>query len=74
MKCFFYKSNLIIENNISGKKHVSKATLHLDVTDPHNAEEFIQGYCDHNTAQKMKFSIQDFSTKGDQIRSFLRMW
>ena len=26
------------------------------------------------TAQKMKFSIQDFFSKCDQIRSFLRIW
>ena len=26
------------------------------------------------TAQKMKFSIQDFFRKCDQIRSFLRIW
>ena len=27
-----------------------------------------------NTAQKMKFSIKDFFSKCDQIRSFLRIW
>ena len=27
-----------------------------------------------NTAQKMKFSITDFFSKCDQIRSFLRIW
>ena len=27
-----------------------------------------------NTAQKMKFSIKDFCSKCDQIRSFLRIW
>ena len=27
-----------------------------------------------NTAQKMKFSIKDFFSKSDQIRSFLRIW
>ena len=27
-----------------------------------------------NTAQKIKFSIQDFFSKCDQIRSFLRIW
>ena len=26
------------------------------------------------TAQQMKFSIKDFSSKCDQIRSFLRIW
>ena len=26
------------------------------------------------TAQKMKFSIKDFFSKYDQIRSFLRIW
>ena len=26
------------------------------------------------TAQKMKFSIKDFSSKGDQIRRKLRIW
>ena len=30
--------------------------------------------CSINTAQKMKFSIKDFFSKCDQIRSFLRMW
>ena len=27
-----------------------------------------------NNAQKMKFSIKDFFSKCDQIRSFLRIW
>ena len=27
-----------------------------------------------NTAQKMKFSIKDFFSRYDQIRSFLRIW
>ena len=27
-----------------------------------------------STAQKMKFSIKDFFSKGNQIRSFLRIW
>ena len=27
-----------------------------------------------NTAQKLKFSIKDFLSKCDQIRSFLRIW
>ena len=27
-----------------------------------------------NTAQKMKFSIKDFFSKYDQVRSFLRIW
>ena len=27
-----------------------------------------------NTAQNMKFSIKDFFSKCDQIRSFLRIW
>ena len=27
-----------------------------------------------NTAQKIKFSIKDFFSKCDQIRSFLRIW
>ena len=26
------------------------------------------------TAQKMKFSVKDFFSKCDQIRSFLRIW
>ena len=29
---------------------------------------------EHITAQKIKFSIKDFSRKCDQIRSFLRIW
>ena len=43
----FYKGNLIVEN-ISGNKHVIKATLHFDITDPQDNEDFIQGYCDYN--------------------------
>ena len=27
-----------------------------------------------NTAQKMKFSIKNFFSKCDQVRSFLRIW
>ena len=30
--------------------------------------------CSFITAQKMKFSIKDFFSKSDQIRSFLRVW
>ena len=33
-------------------------------------EEFLRS----NIAQKMKFPIQDFFSKCDQIRSFLRIW
>ena len=29
---------------------------------------------EHDTAQKMRFSIKDFFSKCDQIRSFLRIW
>ena len=29
---------------------------------------------DFFTAQKLKFSIKDFSSKCDRIRSFLRIW
>ena len=32
-----------------------------------------EGFALRITAQKMKFSIQDFFSKGDQIRSFLRI-
>ena len=28
----------------------------------------------YNTAQKVKFSVKDFFSKCDQIRSFLRIW
>ena len=31
-------------------------------------------FWDIDAAQKMKFSIKDFSSKCDQIRSFLRIW
>ena len=30
--------------------------------------------CEFYTAQKMKFSIKNFFSKGDQIRSFMRIW
>ena len=30
--------------------------------------------CPNDTRQKMKFSIKDFLSKCDQIRSFLRIW
>ena len=36
----FAKGNLIIEN-ISGNRHIFKATLHLVITDSQDAEEFI---------------------------------
>ena len=29
---------------------------------------------ENNTAQKIKFSIKDFFSKCDEIRSFLRIW
>ena len=29
---------------------------------------------DKTTAQKVKFSIKDFTSKCDQIRNFLRIW
>ena len=31
-------------------------------------------YLENITTQKMKFSIKDFFSKYDQIRSFLRLW
>ena len=36
----------------------------------------LAGYCGlyYVTAQKLKFSIKDFLSKCDQIRSFLRIW
>ena len=34
----------------------------------------LTGHAKSYTAQKMKFSIQDFFIKWDQIRSFLRIW
>ena len=34
----------------------------------------LQLYTGVNNAQKMKFSIKDFFSKCDQIRSFLRIW
>ena len=34
--------------------------------------QFLPGYVKH--LQKMKFSIKDFFSKCDQIRSFLRIW
>ena len=43
----FYKDTLIIEN-MQRNKHVFKVTLHLDITDSQDAEEFILGYYDHN--------------------------
>ena len=41
----FYKGNLTVEN-ILCNKHVFKATLHSDITNPQDADEFSQGYCD----------------------------
>ena len=43
----FYQGNLLIENKYCNK-HVFKATLHLDITDSQDVQEFIKGYCDHN--------------------------
>ena len=36
--------------------------------------QHIRKYMVPNTSQKMKFSIRDFFSKCDQIRSFLRIW
>ena len=36
-----------------------------------NFDDHVFSIC---TAQKMKFSIKDFFSKCDQIRSFLRIW
>ena len=36
--------------------------------------KFLWIFCDIYTARKMKFSIKDFFSKCDQIRSFLRIW
>ena len=43
----FHKDNLHIVS-ISGNKQVFKVTLSLDITSSQDAEQFIQGYCDHN--------------------------
>ena len=40
----FYKGNLTIEIT-SRNKQVFKVTLYLDIINPQEAEEFIQGYC-----------------------------
>ena len=36
----------------------------------HKKTEFHPTFCSVDTAQKMKFSIKDFSSKHEQIRSF----
>ena len=36
--------------------------------------KLLYAYSFSKTAQKMKFSITDFFSKCDQIRSFLRIW
>ena len=42
---------------------------------PDNPPQMIQAcILSYNTAQKMKFSIKDFFSKCDQIRSYLRIW
>ena len=37
-------------------------------------EEITFSQCGNHTAQQMEFSIKDFSSKFDQIRSFLWIW
>ena len=39
-----------------------------------NCNAFAIGFFCTETRQKMKFSIKDFFSKCDQIRSFLRIW
>ena len=39
-----------------------------------NFKENLIWNLEHSTAQKTKFSIKDFFSKYDQIRSFLRIW
>ena len=34
----------------------------------------VENFQAQNTAQKMKFSIKDFFSKCDQVRSFRRIW
>ena len=51
----FYQGNLLIENKYRNK-HVFKATLHLDITDSQDVQEFIKGYCDHNNNKTIKLS------------------
>ena len=47
------------------------ATNLLVVCSPNPTQYIMFQSCLFNTAQKMKFSIKDFSSKWDQIRSFL---
>ena len=46
-----------------------RVLLKIDLT-----SDLTSSLCSINTAQKMKFSIKDFFSKCDQIRSFLQMW
>ena len=48
-------------------------TIHTNGQD-HRIFQTIHSYAYSSTAQKMKFSIKDFSCKCDQIRSALRIW
>ena len=55
----FYKINLTIVN-ISGNKQVFKATLHLEITNSEDADEFFQGHCDYNKeAMKLSYTRYD---------------
>ena len=59
---------------------LSKMNIHLlsqvwiKIIVQFDSEFFLEIITTTPTAQKMKFSIKDFFSKCDQIRSFLRLW
>ena len=61
--CFFWSDRYITEVMITFVMEMPTSKSHR-----------VTKLWSHDTAQKMKFSIKDFFSKCDQIRSFLRIW
>ena len=64
---------MMAENFILTDLHYSN-TVAEQVKTLSNLTEMLTKLHFTNTAQKLKFSIKDFFSKCDQIRSFLRIW
>ena len=61
----------IYTKNMNGS---SKFYLSIDSAKENNEHKSLSWRHASHTAQKMKFSIKDFFSKCDQIRSFLLIW
>ena len=71
---FLFNFSLKIQNNTTQTKNVTLPNYFENLRLNDNSISSLFQNNKTGTAQKMKFSIKDFFSKCDQIRSFLRIW